>query len=180
MLLSHVRATVRVAVQPEADEPMGQLRARVERFLVGEGAFRTLHDRRTRASLGEHLLGTFDLLAARRCSGAVCTAGALHSIYGTNVFRHATVQPTRARRDAIGREFGWRAERLAYLFHTCSRPHDLERGALVSRTPGLVWSERDLHDLRMIEGANLAEQGHSFSRFPTIGAIWARASSVVA
>ncbi|KAJ1633726.1 hypothetical protein T492DRAFT_979497 [Pavlovales sp. CCMP2436] len=176
--LSHARARAALALAPAAREPLARLRARLLAFLSGEGAFLTLHDRRTGASLGEHLLGTFDLLVDRRAEGPVCAAGALHSIYGTNVFLRATVLPTRERRDAIARTFGKRAEHLVFLFHSCRRPGDLDRGVLTSRCEqGFTWSPRDVVDLRLMEAANLAEQGSSLERWPAVRTAWETATS---
>lgn len=159
------------------EEPVRRLRARVERFLVAIGAFKTLHDAKTGASLGEHLMGTFNLLVSRRCAGTVCAAGALHSVYGTTVFRFTLIQPTREGRETVWRAFGRRAEHLAYLFHCCKRPDDIESGMLVSRTGTVVWSQRDVIELRLVEAANMLEQGYSLDRFPTIAAAWQRATA---
>jgi hypothetical protein len=177
MLLSQARAKLQT-LKPTGTDELAQLRARLLAFLLSEGAFATLHDRRTGASLGEHLLGTFDLLATRRCSAAVCAAGALHSIYGTNRFTRATVLPTHERRDAVAALFGRRSEHLAFLFHDCNRPNDLNRGELESRSGvPFAWSARDVRDLRLIEAANLQEQAYPMARWPAIRAAWAAATA---
>lgn len=162
---------------PAAEQPIRRLRALLERFLMDEGGFGTLPDKRTGASLGAHLLGTFDLLAERRCAGSVCAAGALHSIYGTAIYRHALVEPTPERRAAVARAFGPRGEHLAYAFHGCKRPGDLERGSLSDRTGIVAWSQRDLDELRLVEAANIVEQGGSLAAFPAIAAAWQRAAA---
>lgn len=116
----------------------------------------------------DHLRGTHDLLEMAGASKDVCLAGLCHSIYGTNVFKHAVVSITDADRDRVASMIGNYAERLAYIFCSSNRPvafiEAAERGApywLVNRRNGDIFmlSTRELYDLLQIEGANLAEQG---------------------
>lgn len=179
--VSELRAKAQlVAGLSGADSPLAELRFYLLQFIYATGAFGVLHDKRTGAALGEHLMNCFDLLAERRCGAAVCAAGALHSIYGTNVFARTTVRPTVEQRSALAHRFGWRSEHLAFCFHACSRPHDLESGHLTSRVGPFAWSARDVHDLRLIEAANLTEQGYRLDRFPAIKAAWNLATEYAA
>ena len=113
----------------------------------------------------EHLKGVYEILKAQAAPDYVCKAGLFHSIYGTNVFRHASVEleSRPAVVDAIGPE----AERLAYIFCSCDRPRALVRAAnkgppyqLINRRDGSVisLSTLDMTDLLNIEIANLMEQ----------------------
>jgi hypothetical protein len=159
---------------PGSDDNFALLRQRLCAFLEREGAFEKIHHRSTGTTLGAHLIGTFDLLRDARCFADVCAAGALHSIYGTFIYRSATVLPTQQRRDAVAAAFGSRAEHLAYLFHASQRPVDLERGQLICRADAadFTWSERDLRDLRLIEAANRIDQGCAFDTLPVVHKVW--------
>ena len=152
---------------------------------------RASDDNRPARSLADHLLGTFDLLQARACCRDVEMAGALHSVYGTDKFKKVTIEPNEESRSEIADAFGTRAERLAYLFHAIQRPACIENGTLASRWEGEVAAEemaegkvaaaealpswvvhRDAWDLRMIEAANLIDQGRGLERWPNIRAAW--------
>jgi hypothetical protein len=90
--------------------------------------------------LGQHLIGTYDLLVAAGCDIDVATAGALHSLYGTDKYQRVTILPTTEERRRIRERFGERAERLAYLFHACNRishPKSIELGRLLDRRCGV-------------------------------------------
>jgi len=153
-----------------------EVRAKLVKFLEETGAFQVTHTRQDKRKLATHLLGTYDLLKARCCSADVCLAGGLHSIYGTNRFRVVSVAPTEDRRAKVSAVFGLRAEHLAFLFHVCNRPRDLERGLLCDRHTDppkeLQVSIQDLRDLRLIEGANLLDQSADMLRFPRILRVW--------
>ena len=69
-------------------------------------------------SLFDHLIGTERILAAWKQPEALCAAGALHSIYGTDVYGARLVSLDR--RTEIQEAAGKYAERLAYLF--CATP----------------------------------------------------------
>lgn len=147
-------------------------------YLRRIGTFKTRHDRKTRRSLGQHLIGTYDILIHAGCEEAIALAGGLHSIYGTSVFKRVTVQPTDVHRSAVANTFGAYAENLAFLFHTLNRPKGLESGEprprwSVDKTTTI--SKRELKDLRLIEAANLLEQSPKINlkkRFPTISKVW--------
>lgn len=138
-------------------------------FLFAVGAFARKHSGRT---LGQHLIGTALLLHRAGCPEHVVVAGALHSIYGTNAFKAQTLD--QKDRPQIAQVFGARAERLAWLFGTINRPRGLEDGKPVDwRTKRPVEiSDDELMELRLIEAANLIEQGASIDRFPLIRAAW--------
>lgn len=70
-------------------------------------------------SLYDHLVGTEAVLRSWSQPDWVCDAGALHSIYGTEVYNRQLVPITR--RAEIQAAVGSRAERLAYLFGNVSR-----------------------------------------------------------
>lgn len=117
-------------------------------------------------SLFDHLMGTWALLEKRDVPEYVCLAGAFHSIYGTNIFNHQTLSVTQ--RSLVVEMIGEQAERLAYIFCTCDRPKTLVDA--VKRGPPyqvkdyrsgetIPLSGEDMHDLLLIEVANLEEQG---------------------
>lgn len=157
------------------DNELDAVRHQLHVFLIRTGTFATLHTRWDRRQLGEHLIGTFDLLRLHRCDRDLCVAGALHSVYGTSVFKKVTIAPTPARRQKIAAAFGEHAERLAFLFHSCKRPQDLERGSLTSRFPDgqpLEVSAQELNELRILEAANFIDQGNSLKAYAVIASTW--------
>jgi 2OG-Fe(II) oxygenase superfamily len=124
-------------------------------LLKNAGAEHCQHSGR---SLLQHLTGTYQLLHQMGARGDVCNAGLFHSIYGTARFA-ANVSMTRADvRACIGES----AERLAWLFCMLERPACWHvAGALLPLTDGRDWlvDGRDITDLKMMERANLREQG---------------------
>ena len=139
--------------------------AKLIAFLTMIGAGRTGHSRR---HLMDHLLGTFELLDAWGCDRQICLAGGLHSIYGTNLFPKESLQATA--RLAVASAFGAEAERLAWIFGSIDRPLAIERGYGSDRRRNVDVSlnPNDLMKLRLIEAANLLEQGGSLDRWPNI------------
>lgn len=137
-------------------------------FLQSAGCFDVRHSGRT---LGDHLMNTYRLVKQLGGSESAALAGGLHSIYGTNIFGTASL-PYSARPDLAIR-FGARAEYLAYLFSRIGRPWELETGLAHDRDTRapVELSRDDLFDLRLIEAANLVEQGDDLSRFPAIAAV---------
>ncbi len=164
----HLRTVLVFKARPEgevtAEDPA---RDRLRKALTKIGANNTPHSGR---NLLDHFLGTYDLLKQWGCESNVCLAGGLHSIYGTNVFKKITI--TEEHRPAVRKHFGEAAERLAWLFGSLSRPRALEDGVLVDRRSGveLIISNDDLESLRLIEAANLLEQGGSLDSWPRIRA----------
>jgi hypothetical protein len=134
-------------------------------FLNELNCFDTGHSGR---SLGDHLMNTFYILEKIGASKDICLAGGLHSIYGTNVFTKHTL--SYADRDLVSQTFGPRAEYLAYLFSRINRPYCLESGDIKDAHTGesLSISRQDLEDLRIIEAANLFEQGADMAQYPNI------------
>jgi hypothetical protein len=67
-------------------------------------------------------------------------------------------------REEIRRVFGERAERLAYLFHSCNRklsPNNIENGRLFDRRSNVPLSNvsvQDIQALRLVEAANMLDQ----------------------
>jgi hypothetical protein len=114
----------------------------------------------------EHLKGVYDLLEKDSAPVRVCLAGLCHSIYGTNIFQHASTPL--ADRERVAELIGKDAERLAYIFCSCARPwafvEAAEKGSpyqVRNRRDGsmIALSLMDLCDLLEIEEANLKEQG---------------------
>ena len=138
------------------------------RFLEENGCSDTGH---SGESLLSHLLNTYSILNAVGADEEVALAGGLHSIYGTNAFKKQTVGD----RKAVEAVFGSRTERLAYLFGHINRPKALEAisdagGEVKDRLTGepIQLDGQDVADLRLIEAANLLEQGSDVSAYPKI------------
>jgi hypothetical protein len=86
-------------------------------FLTRLGARELVH--RQGSSLFDHLIATADILRAWSQPDHICSAGAVHSIYGTEAY-HARLVDLDCRREIAG-SIGAQAERLAYLFSTTQR-----------------------------------------------------------
>jgi len=143
--------------------------ARVEDFLRAAGAasFPHAHGR----TLIDHLLETRAILRRWRQPTWLQDAGALHSVYSTDVYQRQLVPP--ARRDEVRAAVGARAERLAYLFGAISRTRFFalmddpdrrndERLVLAARSSDLDATESitrdEAYDLLVLYMANEAEQ----------------------
>jgi hypothetical protein len=144
-------------------------RDKIQNFLKSIGAEDTPHSSRT---LSDHLLGTYDILKNANQSDDVCMAGAIHSIFGTNSFKHVTLSLDD--RQIVENVVGLRACELAELFSKIARPQTLDRALSNNSTKVALSSGGELElpfhtirDLAMIEGANLQEQGNP-NRFPYI------------
>lgn len=70
-------------------------------------------------TLQEHLLGTWEILSRWGQPEWVCEAGALHSVYGTDVYAGQLVPASERHR--VRAEIGGAAERLVHLFSVMSR-----------------------------------------------------------
>lgn len=112
-----------------------------------------------------HLRGTHDLLLEWRSSVPVCSAGLLHSIYGSRTFTHATLELSA--RSLVQEMIGTEAERLVYLFCVSDR----KRLLLENPRAPFSWvdhrtgdryplSPETLRALVEIEAANFLEQLH--------------------
>ncbi|CAB4144541.1 hypothetical protein UFOVP456_48 [uncultured Caudovirales phage] len=104
----------------------------------------------------DHLHGVEDILRLCRCSETVCNAGLFHSIYGTTFF-DAGIKVSRD--DVVG-VIGKEAEYLSWLFCNANRPFCWFCGNKIAMRDGshVLVDNKTLHDLQMIEGANLLEQ----------------------
>ena len=135
-----------------------------EAYLERCGAKETTHSGRT---LFDHLKGTYDVLRDWNCPEHVCLAGLFHSIYGTNVFHHKSVDFKE--RPTIKALIGSRAEHLVYLFCVIDRPkvfldaqNMFQRHLWDRHNCQLVSVPKEVRDaLVEIEAANLLEQGLS-------------------
>lgn len=134
-------------------------------FLHKIGADQKGHSGR---KLIHHLLGTYDILNEWKCNQNICMAGGIHSIYGTNIFQSVTVDENS--RAMVQDLFGYCSENLAWLFGTLDRPRAIENGIGIDRRQKKSVSiDKDtLISLRLIEAANLLEQGGDLSGWPNI------------
>ena len=140
----------------------------------------TTSERGVKRSLGSHLMAVYDTLVTLGCDSETCTAGALHSIYGTSTFKNIAILASPENRDLMRRRFGIRTEWLAFLFHSCYRhfPNNIEMGVLRDRKnlfpiPSVTFE--DIQALRLIEAANILDQRtelHLESRLPNIHRLW--------
>lgn len=132
------------------------------------GAFRKMHNSHVGRTLGEHLVNTYDDLIRLGVKEEIALGGGLHSIYGTNAFKQTTVQPDQ--RHIIRGLFGERPERLAWLFSRINRPKGLESGDIRDHETGepILVFEEDIEALRLIEVANLLDNGVKLSKYPNL------------
>jgi len=122
-------------------------------YLINLGVENTIHSGRT---FYEHLCNVEDILKICRADEDTCLAGLYHSIYGTSYFKIQTTD----NRELIKSVIGERAEYLAWIFCNAKRPFCWFCGNKIVFTNGefIVVDNKTLHDLQMIEGANLLEQ----------------------
>lgn len=122
-------------------------------YLISLGVKDIPHSGRT---FYEHLCNTEQILRISRQPEHVCNAGLFHSIYGTNFFPQQTTNNRNEIKSVIGEE----AENLVYLFCNAHRPYCWFTGNdLVLRNSTYVrLDNKTLHELRMIESANLIDQ----------------------
>jgi hypothetical protein len=134
-------------------------------ILILAGADRTNHSSR---SLLDHLLGTYDILRSWKCEESVCIAGGLHSIYGTNVFKKDSLSISA--RPILRNFFSEEAEELAWRFGSVDRPRAIENGFGIDWRMGkqITFNGDILRKLRLIEAANLLEQGSDIEKWPNI------------
>lgn len=115
-----------------------------EELLIELGADQTKHSGRT---LFEHLKGVHDLLRDWNAPQHVCLAGLFHSIYGTEVFKHQSLDDRKRLQAATDK----RTEALVHAF-------------CVAKDRPLFESIEDKttrRQLQEIEAANILEQGGS-------------------
>ena len=124
-----------------------------------------MHQSHIGRTLGEHLVNTYDDLLRMGADEDVALGGGLHSIYGTSIFKTVTVTPEQ--RPIIAGLFGERAEQLAWDFSRVNRPDGLESGNVHDYETGEPL-EVDLEALRLIEVANLIDNGVKLAQYPTL------------
>jgi hypothetical protein len=149
------------------------LRNTIQTFLVEIGARKVNHKT---TSLAGHLLSTYDLLRLAGRDDDTCSAGAIHSVFGTNAFTQKMLtEDEQSRTIAI---VGERATRLALLFSKIKRPSTLEVSlgkttALLDLIDGgtVEVNQQDLESLCAIECANLHDQ-QELTKFHSLNFFW--------
>jgi hypothetical protein len=160
------RITLMFKYSPHDVDP---IRNKLQEFLTALGTNKVKHSGRT---LWTHLLNTYDILKANGFKQEICSAGGLHSIFGTNAFKKQTL--TIEQRDIVVNVIGEEATKLVELFHTVKRPGTLEE-ALKNNTCTVTMNDGSLKDLSSnqlnsicaIEAANLADQ-KSLKNYPLL------------
>lgn len=157
---------------PEVDP----VRDQIQTFVHAQGLHKITHSGRNLAS---HLLNTYDILSADGHDQATCSGGAMHSIFGTNVFRtnkfdHDNPDHLALVTDLVGAE----AAELAVLFSTVDRPGTLEaalRNSVTTVTTRsgtqLELNQAQLNKLCAIEAANLSDQ-KSLKKWPCLAQLF--------
>jgi hypothetical protein len=144
-------------IQKDAIDP---IRDKIQTFCQTIGADKTKHSQN---NLMSHLLRTYDLLKATGLSQDICSAGGIHSIFGTNKFKKVTV-PLENKALLID-IVGAYSVSLAEQFSSLDRPQVIEN-MLFSNQIG-----PDTFALAAIEGANLQDQS-SLKQFPNLYKYW--------
>lgn len=160
------RITLMFKYSPIGVDP---IRDNLQQFLTSLGTKKIKHSGR---NLWTHLLNTYDMLKANGYKQEICSAGGLHSIFGTNAFKQQTL--TLAQRPIVENIIGREATDLVELFHSVKRPSTLE-SALKNKTTEVTLNDGttkslnqiELNSLCAIEAANLADQ-KSLKNYPNI------------
>lgn len=160
------RITLMFKYSPHDVDP---IRNNLQQFLTSLGTQKVKHSGR---NLWTHLLNTYDILKSNGYSQDICSAGGLHSIFGTNAFKQQTL--TLDQRHIVANIIGAKATELVELFHTVKRPSTLE-SALKNKTTEVTMNdgstrtltENELNSLCAIEAANLADQ-KSLKNYPLL------------
>eukprot|EP00960_Hanusia_phi_P031838 749497-Hanusia_phi.AAC.5 len=160
--------------QPEAARGSLEKMAKV---LMDVGSHKLVHNRREGPrKLLDHLFGTMKILVDAGYPHRTCAAGLFHSIYGTSIFKHTSIEPDQRGRGVVRDIVGEEAESLVWLFHTIDRPrtlHDsivslctdrastLGEEVALDKTDGttIVVNGTQFEDLVAVEIANLLDQG---------------------
>lgn len=130
------------------------------------------------STLCGHLLRVYDLLKNAGYPQQVCNAGAIHSIFGTNIYTHQTIAPVAS--DTLISTAGYSAVALAVLFSQLARPATLETSlasssAITALTTvdgsEISVTQEQLNALYAIESANLLDQ-KSLSTYPNLQQWW--------
>lgn len=130
--------------------------------------------------LGQYLLSSYDILVDAGCDLVIATAGALHSVYGTDIFNKVARPDDEEGRRLVRKKIGVRSEWLSCLFHICRRrrPSNIENGILYNRKTWLPISEvsiADVQALRLMEAANMLDQSpieEWMNSLPTVYEVW--------
>jgi SM-20-related protein len=143
-ICSKVRTTLmfKATIDPKALYPAEEM---LKTFLTQIGATQRKH--RT-GTLADHLMRCFHLLKDVGANDILALAGGLHSVYGTNAFKHPCVDKESTQ---VAELFGPEVDRLVKLYSEIDRPSCLEN-------PDGSLSELDLFLLRSIECVNLHDQ----------------------
>ncbi|WP_457328706.1 DUF6817 domain-containing protein [Rhizobacter sp. P5_C2] len=135
-----------------------------------------------RATLYDHLVGTYRLLTEFDVPEPTRLAGLFHSVYATQSFQHVSVLAQD--RPAVLALIGEEAERLVRIFSTLPRPRLLDDALhnssdrwedvvweAASRLPGLEDAQRaDVMQIAAIECANLIDQ-KALQLYPRVAAL---------
>jgi len=132
----------------------------IQRFLQEAGVKNIPH---RKGNLMNHLLRTYDILKSQNYSDVVCKAGGLHSIFGTNHFKHTTIQLED--RNKVEEVIGIESTDLVELFCKINRPTTLEDALKNNSTTielingkNISITQEQLNNLCAIEAANLHDQ----------------------
>jgi hypothetical protein len=151
-----LRMTLMFKISLEKDP----IRDTIQEFLMKLDTHNTKH---TKNNLMNHLLRTYDLLKKYGFSQNICSAGAMHSIFGTNVFKTKTLDITQ--RELVEAVIGVNATNLVELFSAIDRPASLEQALIdnsliLNTTSGSTINvdQPTFDSLCAIEALNLYEQ----------------------
>ena len=147
-------------------------RDNLQRFLQAQGADDMTHGK---MKLTRHLLAVYDLLKRKRQPAWICQAGAAHSVFGTNIFKHKLLI-TPEQRQELSALIGAQSLAVVDLFSSVDRPRILKQW-LCDNTTAIVNSQgvpatRDqILALIAIECANLEDQD-SLQNHPELQQWW--------
>jgi hypothetical protein len=166
------RITLMFKFAPNGIDPT---RDKIQLFLEKIGANNKKHSKGT---LIQHLLNVYDYLKVAKQPEDICVAGALHSVFGTNIFKDQTLNISD--KDKLLSVASPEAIRLVELFSKVNRPSALEvhidnqttvlplsNGETIDVTP------EEINALCVIECANLHDQ-KSLASFPKLSNLWSK------
>ena len=156
-----LRNTLMFKFAPVDSDPT---RDKIQQFLTSLGTDVKVHSGRT---LFAHLLSVYDLLKLAGQDEITCSAGAVHSIFGTNIYTDQTL--TLDERKQVIEVVGDRATELAAIFSRMNRPAVLEEYLTTGASTG--FSNETTKILCAIEGANLYDQ-KALKSYPKITEFW--------
>jgi hypothetical protein len=141
----------------------------IESILKELGAYDVGH---TGRKLGDHLIGTYNILKKLNAPDDVCLAGAFHSVYGTNVFKKKIVDSQN--RFKVQNLISPKVEKLVYLFSIVNRPKGIDTGNLIVYNTGhkIEVDDDTLEKLRLVEIANLIEQNEPLTNYSKLSEIY--------